>query len=129
MSDENSDRRQRSHEDEEHHGACAFVLGGAGAGSASVNFCNAPGQPGSAYCPPHHASCHLANGSAAERRQLREIEALAEAVGGKQGRVARHPPARLLRRLDRVARASRPSKDPMIVLLVLENADGGTAHQ
>lgn len=129
MPDGMSEPRQSSHEDGEHHRACAFVLDGVGGNQGPVNFCNAPSQPGSAYCPVHHASCHLANGSAAERRQLREIEALAKAVGGRQGRVARHPPARLLRRLDRVARASSSSKDSTIVLIVLENADGGTADQ
>jgi hypothetical protein len=128
MPDEMSELRQSSHNGK-NHGACAFVLDAAGGNHGPVNFCNAPSQPGSAYCPAHHASCHLANGSAAERRQLREIEALAEAVGGKRGRVTRHPPARLLRRLDRVARASGPSKDSMNVLLVLEKADGGTADQ
>jgi len=90
----------------ERHDGCAFVLDNPGCSPGPVKFCNAQSQPGSAYCPPHHAWCHLPNGSAAERRQMREIEALAEAVGGKQGRVARRPPAQLLRRLDRVARAS-----------------------
>jgi len=66
---------------------CAFVLDGAGGGPGSKNFCNAPRQFGSAYCPPHHTCCHLPNGSAAERRQLFEIEVLAKAVG--ETRVAR----------------------------------------
>ena len=104
-------------------GGCAFVLDGIGRSSGCVNLCNEPRQSGSAYCPGHHASCHLANGSEAERRQLREIEALAKAVGGKQGRAARRPPALLLRRLDRVARAfSRPRCS----LFVLEDADDTT---
>ena len=105
MSGETPGARQGAQGNHEDDGGCAFVLGGTGSGPGSVNFCNAPRQPGSAYCPPHHACCHLANGSAAERRQLCEIEALAKAVGGTQGRATRHPPARLLRRLDRVARA------------------------
>jgi hypothetical protein len=100
---------------------CAFVLDSVGRGSGCVNFCNEPRQSGSAYCRVHHASCHLSNGSEAERQQLREIEALAKAVGGKQGRAARHPPAPLLRRLDWVARAlSRPKCSSFI----LENAHG-----
>ena len=45
-----------------------------------------------AAAPPSAASCD-------------EIEALAKAVGGRQGRAARQPPDRLLRRLERVARA------------------------
>jgi hypothetical protein len=87
---------------------CAFVLDGK-PGTAGAGFCSAPCQPGSAYCPRHHALCHLASGSAGERRQLRAIEALATAVGGKQGRAAPQPPAPLLRRLERTARgAARP---------------------
>jgi hypothetical protein len=104
-------------------GGCAFVLDGIDRFSGCVNFCNEPRQPGSAYCPGHHASCHLANGSDAERQQLREIEALAKAVGGKQGRAARHPPTPLLRRLDRVARAS---SRPNCSLFVPEGPDGDT---
>lgn len=83
---------------------CAFVLDAADPG-AGARFCNAPQRPGSAYCPLHHASCYLRSGSVAERRQLREIEALAEAVGGKRGPAGRRPPRSLLRRLDRIARA------------------------
>jgi hypothetical protein len=81
---------------------CAFLLDGAGP-------CRAPVRSGSAYCHSHHALCHLPSGSAEERRQLREIAALAKAVGGKQGRAADGPPPLLLRRLKRIERAfSRP---------------------
>ena len=91
-------------------GGCAFVLDDGLAGAAGVRFCDAPRQAGSAYCPQHHAHCHLPTGSAAEHRQIREIEALATAVGGRQGRPARQPPAPLLRRLARAARAAaRPN--------------------
>ena len=85
---------------------CAFVLDGAG----PVRLCGAPAQSGSAYCGPHHALCHLPAGSLAERQQLREIAALAKAVGGKQGRVASSPPPMLLRRLKRIERAFSRSK-------------------
>jgi hypothetical protein len=87
---------------------CSFVLddGSGKPGAVPGGFCNAPRQPGSAYCPGHHALCHLATGSAGERRHLREIEALAKAVGGRQGRVTRQPPPPLLRRLERTARAA-----------------------
>ena len=123
MSVETSRVREGSQQNGADDGGCAFVLDGIGRCSGCVNFCNKPRQLGSAYCPEHHASCHLANGSEAERRQLREIEALAKAVGGKQGRAARHPPTRLLRRLDRVARAfSRPKRS----LFVPEDTDGDT---
>ena len=84
---------------------CAFVLRG-GDGPPGGAFCEAPRRPGSAYCPQHHALCHLPSDSVAERQRLREIEALAEAVGGKRGRPTRTPPPRLLRRLDRIARAA-----------------------
>src|SRR5260370_12483495 len=94
---------------DEQDSGCAFVV--ADPGPRRANLCDAPRQVGSAYCPRHHALCHLPAGSAAERRQLREIEALAEAVGGRQGRAAPHPPDRLLRRLDGIARAfSRPNR-------------------
>ncbi len=104
---------------------CAFVLDGAEAGPVRARFCGALCQPGSAYCPRHHARCRLPGGSAAEQRQLREIEALATAVGGKQGRAARQPPPCLLRRLDRVARAvSRLERSR----IVPEATDGDTAN-
>lgn len=83
---------------------CAFVLDSADAQAERV-LCGAPLQPDSPYCEPHHAVCHLPAGSPAERRQLREIAALAKAVGGKQGRTTSAPPSRLLRRLKRIERA------------------------
>jgi hypothetical protein len=91
---------------------CAYVFGGTGPGAASAVFCDAPRRRGSAYCSRHHALCHLAPDSLAETRQLRAIEALAEAVGGRRSRPARQPPPRLLRRLDRIARAAvlRPDR-------------------
>jgi hypothetical protein len=132
MSGEMPGAYQGSQGSRENDGGCAFVLDGkgvldgTGGGPGPANFCNAPRQLGSAYCPPHHASCHLPNGSAAEHRQLREIEALAKAVGGTQGRAARHPPAHLLRRLDRVARAfSRPQRS----CFVLRSADGDATER
>ena len=112
-----------SQRNEADDGGCAFVLDGVCRFAGCVNFCNEPRQPRSAYCPGHHASCHLPNGSEAERQQLPEIEALARAVGARQGRAARHPPIPLLRRLDRVARASsRPTHS----LFASEEADGDT---
>jgi hypothetical protein len=82
---------------------CAFILDGTGPSRA--HRCSAPVHAGSAYCPTHHALCHLPAGSAAERRQLREIAALAKAVGGKQGRAAATPPPLLLGRLKRIEQA------------------------
>jgi len=98
---------------------CAFIVDGAPEGG----LCNAPRRPGSPYCPAHHARCHLAAGSSAERRQLREIEALAKAVGGKRAGPAgqsgrpsnEQPPEALLRRLDRTARAAARPKSSCFV--------------
>src|SRR5579864_3963234 len=85
-------------------GAPSGALGAAGAAA-----CGEPRLAASAYCPEHHALCHLAPGSAEEARRLREIEALAQAVGGRLGRDARSPPDALLRRWQRLERAfSRP---------------------
>lgn len=94
----------------EEEGGCAFILEPAGP-SAGARFCNAACRPGSPYCAGHHARCHLAVGSRAERMRLREIEALADAAGGRQAGAARRPPERLLRRFDRLAAAlSRPNR-------------------
>jgi hypothetical protein len=88
---------------------CAFVLDDNGVIPGRSRSCGAPLRAGSAYCETHHAICHLPAGSAAEKRQLREIAALAKAVGGKLGRPAAGPPPMLLRRLERIERAfSRP---------------------
>jgi hypothetical protein len=109
MWDEIPGAREHARGDEEDNAGCAFIIEDASPSPGRLNFCSAPREPGSAYCPPHHAFCHLPKGSAVERRQISEIEALAEAVGGRQGREVQHPPAGLLRRLDRIARAfSRP---------------------
>jgi hypothetical protein len=83
---------------------CAYILDAGGA-------CGAALRPGSSYCPAHHALCHVAEGSAGERRKLKESEALALAVGGKRRRrPARLPPDPFLNRMERVARVfSRPN--------------------
>ena len=100
---------------EEDEGGCAFVVDDTDPFPSGVKFCYSPRASGSAYCPRHHALCHLPKGSAAERRELREIEALAEAVGGRQGREAPRPPDRLLRRLDRIAQVfSRPNRSRIV---------------
>lgn len=82
---------------------CAFLVEASGGSRA----CGVPRRPGSPYCPEHHALCHVANGSPGEQRRLGEAEALAKAVGGRQGRNARQPSEQFLRRLDRASR--RPS--------------------
>jgi hypothetical protein len=89
---------------------CAFVLDADIRATAGRSYCAAPCRPGSVYCQAHHALCHLPSDSLAEQRKLEEIEALAEAVGGRSGRPARRPPPRFLQRMDRISRAAlRPN--------------------
>jgi hypothetical protein len=81
---------------------CAYPLDAGGR-------CGAFRQGRSSYCAHHHALCHLPETSRRGRRKLRETEALATAVGGRQGRPRRLPPDPLLRRLENTARGfSRP---------------------
>src|SRR4051794_21222134 len=95
--------------DSEPDDGCAFVLDRESRAAAAQIRCTAPRRPGSAYCHAHHALCHLPSESLAEQRKLKEMEALAEAVGGRRGRSARPPPPRFLQRMDRVSRtALRP---------------------
>lgn len=58
----------------------------------------------SSYCPQHHALCHVANGSTAEAGRLREVEALANAVGGRRSRTGGSPSRRFLKRLEHAVR-------------------------
>jgi hypothetical protein len=84
---------------------CAYMIDAAD-GQRPRSFCGAACTPGSAYCPEHHARCHLRGGSAAERRRLREIEAFGAAAGGKRVRDACEPSALMLQRLERAARSA-----------------------
>ena len=45
--------------------------------------CGAKEQPGSAYCPEHHALCYLPAMSAAERRRINQIDRIGAVVGGR----------------------------------------------
>lgn len=87
---------------------CAFILD-------SGATCGAEPRAGSPYCRTHHALCRLPGGSARERRRLGEAEALASAVGGRQGRQERLPPDPFLRRLENIARGFSRSKCSRIV--------------
>jgi len=90
-------------------GGCAYILDDVDVSWASATRCAAPRQRGSSYCARHHALCHVADGSIAEARRLRETEMLASAIGGRLGRAGRAPPERFLRRLERVTGGfSRP---------------------
>ena len=81
---------------------CAFILD-----EGEVRqICGRPCKTASPYCPKHHALCHVAYGSAGESDRLREVEALAKAVGGRRSRAAGGPSRQFLKRLERVARFS-----------------------
>jgi len=79
---------------------CGFILDDGG----PRRCCGAECRPGSAYCPEHHALCHVAGGSTAETRRLREVEALATAVGGRRGSNGMAPSRRFLSKLEHTIR-------------------------
>jgi hypothetical protein len=86
-------------DDSRAHG-CAYLTGeGAGA-----RRCGAPRGLDSSYCPHHHALCHLARGSRAEKMALREVRSLASMVGGRRGRAANGPSTQFLDRLEAAVR-------------------------
>jgi hypothetical protein len=104
-------------------GACAFVLDRDTGSAAGQSRCGAPRRLGSVYCHEHHALCYLPSRSLAEQRKLREIDALAEAVGGRSGRPARQPPPRFMRRMNQISRTALRPKCSRNVLL--DGADRG----
>src|SRR3954468_9354561 len=114
---------QAEHIQAEPEGGCAFVLDRDTGAAAGQSRCGAPRRLGSAYCHEHHALCYLPSRSLAEHRKLREIDALAEAVGGRSGRPARQPPPRFMRRMNQISRAALRPKCSRIVLL--KEADCG----
>jgi hypothetical protein len=75
---------------------CAYIIEESG----SHRICGTPRRPVSSYCPQHHALCHLANGSAAEANRIREVEAIASAVGGRRSRNRGGPSRQFLKRLE-----------------------------
>jgi hypothetical protein len=87
-------------ETEEDDAGCVYILDECG----PARICAAPRRGASPYCPTHHALCHVANGSPAEANQLRTVEALATAVGGRRSREGDGPSRHFLRRLERAAR-------------------------
>jgi hypothetical protein len=68
--------------------------------------CGDPRQPSSSYCPRHHSLCYIACGSKAEIKRLREVEALASAVGGRRARQSAGPSRRFLERLEQAVHGS-----------------------
>jgi hypothetical protein len=87
-------------ETEEDEPGCAYILDDCGVGGT----CGAPRRHASPYCPTHHTLCHVAYGSPAETDHLRQVEALASAVGGRRSREGGGPSRRFLKRLERAAR-------------------------
>jgi hypothetical protein len=90
------------------HDGCAFFI-------SAHRQCGVERRPGSSYCAAHHALCHIAEGSLGESRQFRATEALAKAVGGKNGSRARRPPEQFLRWLENLTRVFLRPKRSCIV--------------
>jgi len=87
-------------EDQQDDPGCAYIL----AEGDRPPICGAPCREASSYCSEHHVLCHVAYGSAAEADRLREVEAIAKAIGGRRGRGGDGPSRRFIRRVERVAR-------------------------
>ncbi|HUC72711.1 MAG TPA: hypothetical protein VMS01_16090 [Stellaceae bacterium] len=87
-------------EDHDGDSACAYILGENG----DRRSCGAARRLGSPYCPDHHALCHVSCGTAEEIKRLREVEALANAVGGRRTRNGGGPSRRFLSRLEHTVR-------------------------
>jgi|SRR5690348_6553405 hypothetical protein len=79
---------------------CAYVL----EEPDGWHSCGAVCKLSSPYCPHHHALCHIACGTKAETDHLREVEALASAVGGRRARQRAEPTRHFLKRLEQVVR-------------------------
>jgi hypothetical protein len=91
---------QSDDHDHDHGVACAYISGEKG----DRRMCGAPRRLGSPYCPDHHVLCHVPCGTTEEIKRLREVEALANAVGGRRTRDAGGPSRRFLRRLENAVR-------------------------
>jgi hypothetical protein len=87
-------------ENERDDPGCAYLLDA----EETAISCGLPRRPRSSYCSKHHALCHIACGTAAEVDRLREVEALACAVGGRQGWRGVQPSRPFLERLHYVVR-------------------------
>jgi hypothetical protein len=89
------------HDDFKGNAGCAYVLDEPGV----QQTCGAAPQPGSPYCPHHHAVCYIISGTKAEFDRLREVEALASAVGGRRALRNAGPSQQFLRRLEQATRS------------------------
>src|ERR1700719_715962 len=86
--------------DSEKDVGCAYIVDESGARHA----CGATRRPSSSYCPHHHSLCHILCGSTAETERLREVEALASAVGGRRARQRAEPTRQFLKRMEQTLR-------------------------
>jgi hypothetical protein len=80
---------------------CAYIID-----DDDRRSCGAARQASSSYCAYHHSLCYIVSGSTAEDERLREVEALASAVGGRSGRRGTRPSRQFLRRLELTLRGS-----------------------
>jgi len=87
-------------DDLEKDGGCAYIVDESG----SRRPCGATRRPSSSYCPQHHSLCYIVCGSKAELDRLREVEALASAVGGRRARQQAAPTRQFLKRLEQTVR-------------------------
>ena len=80
---------------------CSYVLDEAD----GRRTCGAPRRQASSYCQRHHAVCYISSGTNAEAVRLREVEALASAVGGRRTRRQAEPSRQFLKRLEQAVRS------------------------
>jgi hypothetical protein len=78
---------------------CAFILKSGSCCDAAIER---PRR--SAYCDHHYKVCHLAPGSAAERRVLGDIERMSKWVGGRQSHGHIGPSLGFMVKLERLVR-------------------------
>jgi hypothetical protein len=94
-------------EDEQVEPGCAYLLDecdGRRTCGAARKVVSPSGKKASPYCPEHHALCHVAYGSEAEAGRLREVEAIAKAVGGRRSHDTAGPSRRFLKRVEQAVR-------------------------
>jgi hypothetical protein len=96
---EDFSRRSDSQARRDRYGCCYLIDDG-----DPRRSCGAVRQPGSSYCSLHHALCYLAGGTVAEAKRLREVEALASAVGGRRSDNATAPSRHFLIKLEQAVR-------------------------
>jgi hypothetical protein len=85
---------------------CAYPLNN----ELPLEFCGAPGKPGSPYCAVHHAFCYLPRGSRRERDAVDRIERLAALAA--RDREADEQPAEFVSAIDPATAALAPAAPP-----------------